>query len=87
MVTRQQREYAVFQKLLKSIPGLEERLLTGSETEIHHVADLVQNHFIFPHISLTSSGRFVKELLVPELMTLKVLRALFLIGSHRKVKL
>ena len=38
---RERREHRVFDKLLQMVPGLEERLLTGSEEEITFVAELV----------------------------------------------
>jgi hypothetical protein len=41
---RERREHGVFQKLLQMVPGLEERLLTGSEEETIFVADLVSQH-------------------------------------------
>jgi hypothetical protein len=49
----ERREYAVFQELLKSIPGLEGRLLNGTENEIHLVADLVVDHFFMTLVLLT----------------------------------
>ena len=41
MCSSERREHKIFGELLKTIPGLEERLLTGSETEVGHVAELV----------------------------------------------
>ncbi|KAI0058387.1 hypothetical protein BV25DRAFT_1810724 [Artomyces pyxidatus] len=38
----QRREHRVFNALLQSIPGLEERLVNGSEEEVVIIADLVQ---------------------------------------------
>jgi hypothetical protein len=38
----ERREHRVFQQLLQSVPGLEVRLLEGSDEEIGHVADLIQ---------------------------------------------
>ncbi|KAF8240435.1 hypothetical protein L208DRAFT_1539586 [Tricholoma matsutake] len=38
----ERREYWVYRLLLQMVPGLEEHLLSGSEEEILHVADLVQ---------------------------------------------
>ena len=40
---RERREYCVYRLLLQMVPGLEERLLNGSEEEILHVADLVRH--------------------------------------------
>jgi hypothetical protein len=42
---RQRHEYEVFKELLKSIPGLEERILAGSDNEIRVVADLASDSF------------------------------------------
>lgn len=39
--TREQKEYSVFQAILQAIPGLEVRLLNGSEEDIRYIADLV----------------------------------------------
>lgn len=49
MCFRERREHAIFQELLKSIPGLEERLVTGSDDEVMIVAELVGviYHYIF----------------------------------------
>jgi len=38
---REQREHRVFQQLLHTVPGLEERILNGFDEEIVHIADLV----------------------------------------------
>jgi hypothetical protein len=38
---RQRREYRVYRHLLEMVPGLEARLLEGSEEEMMHVADMV----------------------------------------------
>jgi len=38
----ERKEHRVFEQLLKMIPGLEDRLLSGSDQEIGHVADLLQ---------------------------------------------
>lgn len=37
------KEYQVFKELLKIVPGLENRLMESSETEIIDIADLVSN--------------------------------------------
>jgi hypothetical protein len=39
--SRERREHQVFRKLLNLVPGLEERLMEGSEEETRMVADLV----------------------------------------------
>jgi hypothetical protein len=41
MILRQKREYGIYKQLMKMVPGLEERLLEGSEEEILHIADMV----------------------------------------------
>jgi hypothetical protein len=38
---RERIEHRVFKQLLQMIPGLEERVLGGSEEEVIHIADLV----------------------------------------------
>jgi hypothetical protein len=38
---RERREHRVFKQLLQAIPGLEERLMKGSDEDIVLVADLV----------------------------------------------
>jgi len=38
----ERREYRVYRQLLDMIAGLEDRLMTGSDEEITHVADLIQ---------------------------------------------
>ena len=43
---RERREHRIFQELLGSVPGLEERLLHGSEEEVDIVAELV--NFLVP---------------------------------------
>jgi len=38
---RQRREYRVFETLLQTVPGLEDRLLTGADDGVIHVAEMV----------------------------------------------
>lgn len=38
---RKRKEYRVFRQLVQMIPGFEERLMTGSEEDVLHFADLV----------------------------------------------
>jgi hypothetical protein len=38
---RQRREHRVFEALLQMVPGLEERLLSGSEENIVNIAEMV----------------------------------------------
>jgi hypothetical protein len=40
-LVRERREHRVFTHLLEMVPGLEERLLEGSEEGVVHVAELV----------------------------------------------
>jgi hypothetical protein len=40
--SRERREHRIFQLLLQSVPGLEARLLEGSDEEVVHVAELVR---------------------------------------------
>ena len=39
--SRERREHRVFQQLLQMIPGLEDRLMSGSADDVVHIADLV----------------------------------------------
>jgi hypothetical protein len=52
---RERREHNVFRALLKSVPGLEERLMTGSEEEMGIVAELVRNLFYAFLFALTEA--------------------------------
>lgn len=47
MYSREQCEFIIFQELLKSVPGLEEHLMTGSDDEVAIVAELVGVYLIF----------------------------------------
>ena len=38
---RERREHRVFQQLLQIVPGLEDRIMEGSDKEVAHIADLV----------------------------------------------
>jgi hypothetical protein len=40
--TRVRREHRVFQQLLYMVPGLEERIMVGSEEDVSHIAELVR---------------------------------------------
>lgn len=47
---RERREHKVFMALLKSVPGLEERLMSSnSEEEIHSIAAMVSLFLPFYH--------------------------------------
>jgi hypothetical protein len=41
---RERREHRIFQALLQMIPGLEERLMEGSNEDVIHVAELVRSN-------------------------------------------
>jgi hypothetical protein len=41
--SRERREHRVFQQLLQMIPGLEDRLMSGSADDVVHIADLVSH--------------------------------------------
>jgi hypothetical protein len=47
MITRERREHQVFTKLLQMIPGLEERIMGGSEEEVVFIADLVRTLTVY----------------------------------------
>ena len=40
--TRERREYKVFQELLHTVPGLEARIMEGSDENTCHMAELVR---------------------------------------------
>jgi hypothetical protein len=40
-IVRELLEHRMYQALLRMSPGLEERLNTGSEQDVHYVADMV----------------------------------------------
>jgi hypothetical protein len=48
-------EHRLYQALLKLSPGLEERLNTGSENDIHYVANMVSYHDHHPGPKLSAS--------------------------------
>lgn len=66
----------MFVALLKSVPGLEERLITaGSEEELYSIATLVRSRRFRTHLRLNSYNtllRFKKEYQAPGLMIPKV---------------
>lgn len=67
------------------VPGLEERLMNGSEEEIFHIADLV-HCYVSTHCSYfppdTKVFRSKEDLPMPGLMTRRASRVQSLIGSH-----
>lgn len=48
LLDRERREHKVFQALLNMIPGLEERIMTGSSEEIRMIGDLVRELITSP---------------------------------------
>jgi hypothetical protein len=42
-IGRERREHRVFQQLLQMVPGLEERLLEGSDEDVIHIGELVRD--------------------------------------------
>jgi len=40
---REHREHRIFRTLLQMVPGLEERLIEGTNEDLLHIADLVSN--------------------------------------------
>jgi hypothetical protein len=45
-VNRERREHRVFRLLLQMIPGMEDRLMEGSEEDVAHMAELVHNSVV-----------------------------------------
>lgn len=45
---RERREHRVFQRLLEMVPGLEERLVEGSDENVVHIAELVSTCIDIP---------------------------------------
>jgi hypothetical protein len=54
------REHLIFEQLLQSVPGLEEKLVGGSDEHVRHVADLVRCLFrsidTMSHANVRSKG-------------------------------
>jgi hypothetical protein len=74
---RERREYAIFKELIKSVPKLEERIMTGSDEEVTIVADLVSSTFhLYPvaHRVTLLLFSFAKGYPGPERMIQRVLR-------------
>lgn len=70
LAVRERREHRVFQVLLQMIPGLEERLVEGSEENVIHVAELVCFHISY-WLYVTDTRRSRKVLPAPDPMILK----------------
>ena len=52
LIWRQRREHRVFSALLQMVPGLEERLMEGSEDDVVAIAELVRRGRIFRYLCL-----------------------------------
>jgi hypothetical protein len=39
---RERREHRIFRVLIRMVPGLEERLMDGSDEDVVHIAELVR---------------------------------------------
>jgi Mn-dependent DtxR family transcriptional regulator len=68
---RERREHRIFEQLLQSVPGLDEKIAEGSDEHVHHLADLVRRSFCsldqVPH----TNPRFKRALHQPGLMIQK----------------
>jgi hypothetical protein len=80
-ISRERREHRVFRQLLLLIPGLEERLMEGSDENFAHIAELVGQ--FLPGSSSETQGlsRSRKAFLAPEPMTPKAWRVPSWTGS------
>jgi hypothetical protein len=62
---REQREHRIFNLLLQMIPGLEERLVDGSDEDVLHVGDLVSpisdSHKVLESESAADPERFFQR--------------------------
>ena len=67
---RERREHRVFKQLLQSIPGLEERLVKGSEEDIVLVADVVftlsQQHITDLILDRSSGVQLMRDPMTPK---------------------
>ena len=90
LVCRQRKECSVFCELLRSVPGLETRLMLSSEEEVMAIADLVccfLNGLCVFGVGLYVINRFRRVPIVPGPMTPREWRVQSLIGSLPKVNL
>ena len=85
--TRSERqEQKIYEELIRTIPGIEERLVNSSEEEIMYIADQASlSEFLFTKLSFLLS--FAGECPVPGETTHEVLRVPFLTGSLLKDRL
>lgn len=44
--SRERREHRIFQRLMEMVPGLEDRLVEGSDEGVVHIAELVSGYII-----------------------------------------
>ena len=85
--SRERREHQVFEELLRSIPGLEERLVQGSEDEVDVVAELVSIWSVAViHSLLISVVSLPKARPRQEAMIQKALKVPFSTGSPQRDK-
>jgi len=54
---RQRREYRVFEALLQMVPGLEDRLMNGSENDVVDMAESVSVYI--PHLNTSCLYCFI----------------------------
>ena len=64
--TSELREYRVFQQLLRTVPGLEARIMEGSDEETNHIAELVHalgllNKLLIIRVPLDSERCFKRK--------------------------
>ena len=84
---RQRREHRVFETLLQMVPGLEDRLLTGADDGVLHVAEMVSPQSRTRGNRHTSDELHVsyrKECLALDLMIRRASRARSSIRSHHE---
>ena len=85
---RQRREHRVFTALLKAAPGLEERLMTGTEEDIHFISTMVSQiiryplHFLRHLFASCKKVHQVRDPTIPRASSLQLL-----IGCHLPMNL
>jgi hypothetical protein len=53
-INRERREHRVFRLLLQMVPGMEDRLMEGSEEDTLHIAELVCNYGVSSHMHFST---------------------------------
>ena len=82
----ERQEQKIYEELIRTTPGIKERLVNSSEEEIMYIADQASlSEFLFTKLSFLLS--FAGECPVPGETTHKVLRVPFLTGSLLKDRL